>query len=238
FPTPASPAPREVTFETSDGVTVFGDLYERDREKAPTILLFHQAGANARAEYATIVPRLLENGYNVLAIDQRSGGSRLGGENRTLARMKTKREYSYCEAMPDLDAALRYVIAEGFAGPRFVWGSSYSAALVLQLGVEHPADVDGVLAFSPAAGDPMKGCDPTEAIGKIQVPVLALRPASEMEYDSVREQFEAFRRRGHRTHVAPQGVHGSSMLNPDRAKGGTDEVWEAVLAFLATVSGA
>ena len=67
--------PEQVSFEAADGVRVFGDIYRSaDGELAPVILLFHQAGSDARGEYTHIAIRLMENGYNVLAIDQRSGG--------------------------------------------------------------------------------------------------------------------------------------------------------------------
>jgi hypothetical protein len=73
-------APEEVRFETSDGITVFGDLYANSSGKtAPIILLFHQGASEARGEYTVIAGRLLEIGYNVLAIDQRMGGDRFGG---------------------------------------------------------------------------------------------------------------------------------------------------------------
>ena len=79
-------APVEVQFNTDDGITVFGDLYASiEGKSAPIILLFHQAGGDARGEYTGIAYRLLENGYNILAIDQRSGGNRFGGVNRTVA---------------------------------------------------------------------------------------------------------------------------------------------------------
>lgn len=46
----------EITILTSDSVVVYGDVYDPD-EAQPLILLFHQAGANARVEYGPIIPR-------------------------------------------------------------------------------------------------------------------------------------------------------------------------------------
>jgi alpha-beta hydrolase superfamily lysophospholipase len=235
----AAEVPRtEVTFKASDGVIVYADLYaqgdaQSEARHAPIVLLFHQAGANARAEYDAVVPRLLERGYNVLAVDQRSGGDRLGGNNRTADALK-KKDIGYCDAYPDLEAALDYAVDQGFSGPRFAWGSSYSAALVIRLGVDRGDDLSGVLAFSPATGPAMGVCDPADAIAQIDIPVLALRPASEMERESSRSQFAAFEARGNATYVAPEGVHGSSMLNPDRADG-VEDTWKAVFAFIDSV---
>jgi alpha-beta hydrolase superfamily lysophospholipase len=236
FATAQASDPEEVMFQAADGVNVHADLHATGDKSAPIVLLFHQAGSNARAEYDPIVPRLLESGYNVLAIDQRSGGTRLGGVNRTASAFDGGSP-SYCDAYPDLEAALAFVIANGFEGPRVVWGSSYSAALVIRLAAEHPDDVNAVLAFSPASGDPMGACKPGPFLENLRTPILALRPASEMENPRVRAQLETFQELGHATYVAENGVHGSSMLNPERVEGGVEETWTAVEQFLAQVDG-
>jgi pimeloyl-ACP methyl ester carboxylesterase len=226
--------PEEVMFQTADGVNVHGDLYAIGDWSAPIVLLFHQAGSNARAEYGSIVPRLIERGYNVLAVDQRSGGTRLGGVNRTASALEGGSP-SYCDAYPDLEGALAFVIASGFDGPHVVWGSSYSAALVIRLAAEHPDDVNAVLAFSPASGDPMGACKPGPFLESLETPILALRPASEMENPRVQAQLATFEELGHATYVAANGVHGSSMLNPERVEGSVEETWTAVEGFLAQI---
>jgi hypothetical protein len=82
----------------------------------------------------------------------------------------------------------------------------------------------------------MKTCDPTEAIQKIAVPVLALRPASEMEREPTRKQLEMIERLGHETYVSANGVHGSSMLNPERVDGSVEDTWTAVFDFIDSVA--
>ena len=172
----------EISFETDDGVTVYGEVYKSADApmSAPVILLFHQGAHNSRAEYEPIVPRLLDAGYHAVAIDQRRGGDRFGGVNRTLEGVGDA-EYSYCDVYPDLEATLRFAKSYGFSGQTAAWGSSYSAALVFRLGVEYPDEVDAVLAFSAASGEPMEGCEPEPFSGRIVQPVLALRPARELE---------------------------------------------------------
>lgn len=231
----ANANPREVSFAAADSVVIYGDLYQAKSGKtAPLILLFHQAGSDARGEYGAIIPRLIDSGFNVLALDQRNGGDRLGGTNRTVAALKGK-PYSYCEAYPDLEAALKYVIKEGYTGKRFAWGSSYSAALVVRLGVEHAAELAGVLAFSPASGDPMGACNPGPYISSLKLPALVLRPASEMQLERARDQLASFRQHGHRTYVSENGVHGSSMLNPAKVEGSVEPTWQVVLKFIKDV---
>jgi alpha-beta hydrolase superfamily lysophospholipase len=226
-------AVEEVTFEAGDGVKLYADVHAAAAGRAaPLVLLFHQAGGDARGEYESIVPRLLEAGYNVLAVDLRSGGARFDGVNRTVAGLEG-REYGYCDAFPDLVAALDQAKKLGFTGPRVVWGSSYSAALALRLAADHGEQLAAVLAFSPASGGPMAACRAAPYIPQLTVPALALRPASEMERESSREQFQLFEEHGVRTHVAPSGVHGSSMLDPGRVGADVSATWDVVLEFLA-----
>ena len=75
------------TVRTSDGVTVHGEIYmpEGASHADPLILLFHQGGGDSRGEYGPLVPILLDHGYNLVAIDQRSGGDRFERVNRTVA---------------------------------------------------------------------------------------------------------------------------------------------------------
>ncbi len=230
---------RVIDFEAADGVRIFGDLYipNGDRQ-APLVVLYHQAASNARGEYDAIVPRLLAEGYNVLAVDQRSGGSQFGSDNRTVAALpEGDRKRDYCSAWPDLVAALHYAGDADFGGTRFIWGSSYSAGLAIRLGVEEADRVDAVLAFSPAAGPAMADCTPTEWIAKLERPTLALRPESEMAHDSVKSQLKAFNDAGHKTYVSPNGVHGSSMLDPERTGASVEDTWRVVLAFMSEVIG-
>lgn len=225
----------EIVLKTSDNITVYGDLHTvAEGKTAPIVLLFHQGAANARAEYSGIIPVLLGQGYNVLAIDQRRGGDRLGGTNRTVDGLDAS-EYGYCDAYPDLEAALSYVKQEGYTGKRIAWGSSYSATLAIQLAAKNPDDIQGALAFSPASGDPLAGCHAEDYLEMLSIPLLLLRPQSEMEIESVQRQFEMAEEAGHQTYVAANGVHGSSMLNPERVEGEVDAHWQTVLRFIEDI---
>ena len=225
----------EITLKTSDGVDVYGDLHTVvEGKSAPLILLFHQGAANARAEYSAMIPVLLAEGYNVLAIDQRRGGDRLGGTNRTVDELEAS-EFGYCDVYPDLEAALTYVKEQGYTGKRIAWGSSYSATLAIQLAAKNPDDIQGTLAFSPASGDPMEGCRPESYLGNLSSALLVLRPQRETEIESVQQQLKMFKEAGHRTYVAANGVHGSSMLNPERVEGSVDPQWQIVLRFIEEV---
>jgi len=219
----------EIQLTAADGMIIYG--IENKQESEVTILLFHQAGSNAKAEYGGhIIPKLIEEGYSVIAIDQRKGGSRLGGTNRTAEQIEGS--ISYCDAYPDLVATLEYA---GNKGQKIViWGSSYSAALVYKLAAEHGENISGVLSFSPAAGTPMGSCTPDQYLKDLKSPSLAFRPGKEASIETVKSQIEYFKSMGVETYVSPLGVHGSSMLNPEKS-GGVEETWIAVLDFLRSI---
>lgn len=226
-------SPKEVQLTTSDQVTVHGDLYETDSAR-PLIVLVHQGDGNARGEYASIIPRLRDAGFDVLAIDSRLGGSLFEAVNRTVDRNPI-RDWKYCDAYPDLVAALDYAKARAKERKVVVWGSSYSATLALRLAAEHPGDVAAVLAFSPAAGPPMGDCQPVPYAARVKVPVLVVRPKKELDEPVRRDDFEAFKKQGHETWIADPGAHGSSTLVADRAGGDVGATWIAVLGFLRKV---
>ena len=62
-------------------------------------------------------------------------------------------------------------------------------------------DVDGVLAFSPASGGPMKHCKPDEYFETLKVPLLLLRPLQELEIESVKNQFELAQKTNHQVYI-------------------------------------
>ena len=226
--------PTEISFQTDDGIQIIGDLVTSDKDK-PIVLLFHQGGSNARAEYRTILPKLVAQRYNVLAIDQRVGGQIYGSYNRTLAQVHNYSfgdPYGYCDAYNNLEAALDYVSDQGFTGPKILWGSSYSASLAIQLAHNKPSEVDGVLAFSPASSKAMEGCIPTAYLETLKVPLLLLRPPNEMKSENVKAQFELAKSFNHQVYAPEYGVHGSSMLVAARVDGDVKKTWQVVWTFL------
>jgi dienelactone hydrolase len=215
-----------LTLKASDGVTVFGELHRAERPKA-LLLVFHQADSNL-AEYSTIAPRLVKQGFSVLAIDQRSGGTMFGRSNQTVSRLGKSSDY--LDATKDLEAALTWAGSQKL--PVAVWGSSYSAALVFLLAASHPNDIKAVLAFSP--GEYLGGPDLVRvAAGKVTVPVFVTSAMDDEEIADAKSIIDAVKSTV-KTQSIPQvaGEHGSSTLRDDRNPKGSAENWTAVLAFL------
>jgi pimeloyl-ACP methyl ester carboxylesterase len=230
----ASKMTSEISFYTSDSIRIIGDLYSFDK-KNTTILLFHQGGSNARGEYAPIIPKLVEKGFNVLAIDQRMGGQVYGSFNRTLSHIPTNNfedGYTYCDAYNNIEGALDFIIKSGFTGKKILWGSSYSASLAIQLASKRQRDINGVLAFSPTAGNSMKACPAINYFEEIKIPLILLRPPNEMKNPNSKNQFDLAIKNNHRTYVVKHGVHGSSMLVESRVKNEINDNWNIVLSFI------
>jgi dienelactone hydrolase len=171
----SSYAQQTVTFESKDGLTITADLYVSSTQN-PYIILLHQAGYS-RGEYREIAPKLVNLGYNCLAIDQRSGEEVNFIKNETAARAKAKNlPVNYLDALPDIHAAIDFV-RQKTNKPIVLWGSSYSASLSLLVAPEE-LKVGALVVFSP--GEYFEPKDFIKSkISKISVPVLALSSKSE-----------------------------------------------------------
>lgn len=145
--------PETVEFSAPDGTLITADVYWKDKNDhgLPFICLFHQAGYS-RGEYLEIAPRLVELGYNCMAVDARSGSGIAQVENLTAKRCADAGKHvgnNFMRALPDIVAALKYA-RENFAdGKLIAWGSSYSASLVFKADADNEGLVDGIVSFSP-----------------------------------------------------------------------------------------
>lgn len=78
------PAPRDVTFTTTDGVTIAATLHRAARVDAPAIVLVHQL-SSTRAEWAPLLERLHASpAFTTLAIDLRGHGASTHGPSGNL----------------------------------------------------------------------------------------------------------------------------------------------------------
>ena len=213
---------------TEDGVKVTADLYKIEKQEAPVVLLFHQAG-NSRGEYRSIAPQLNALGFHCLALDQRSGKGVKGVANETnKAATKAGKGTQFPDALPDLQAALAYA-HENFSGKYVVWGSSYSASLVFCLAAYAPEKVDGLLAFSPGEYFKLDGRSIADHASGVKCPVFVSSAKNEKRnwegiYESVSSEKSFYL-------PSTKGFHGSRALWPESE--GHEKAWEAVTAFLS-----
>lgn len=191
-----------------------------------TIILCHQAGWS-RGEYLEIAPSLRAEGFSCLALDQRSGGgvNDVANETAKLAE-KLKKPTTYLDAEQDIVAAVRWVKANKKGQKIILWGSSYSASLVLK--VAQDEGVDKVLSFSP--GEYFKDkMTLKEKINKLDIPVFITCSKKEIErtqsiFDVIPSKSKIFFK------PSTTGNHGSRALWSKFDD--SDAYWEAVRSFL------
>lgn len=225
---------QKTSFPSEDGLEITGDMYQANDDKTtPFIVLCHQAGWS-RGEYREIAPKLMDLGFNCLAIDQRSGGGVNGVANETAKRAKAeKKGTEFADAEQDIVAALKWARANHAEGKILLWGSSYSSALALRISGERPELVDGVLAFAPGEyfvrfSKPKDWI--TTSAKKIQVP--AFITSAKDEFPRWEGIYKAIPGES-KTKFVPttKGNHGSRAL---WAKfDDSTEYWKSVKAFLS-----
>lgn len=221
-------AQEKVRFNANDDVSVTADVYNVDPvlnvSENIVIILFHQAGSS-RGEYTRIAPVLSRLGYTSLAVDQRSGDKFSNVINETAAQFKKKKKFT--EAIPDMFAAIRYAREEMGAEKIVLWGSSYSASLVLAIAAEPQSKIDAVLAFSPGE---YFGAEYviTDQLSTLTIPVFITSAANKEQqlwqplYDAIPSQ--------NKVSFLPNGTgrHGSGALMSLEQK----QYWAAVKSFL------
>jgi dienelactone hydrolase len=223
----------KVEFPSGDDLTITADVYFADQNDhgLPFVCLFHQAGFS-RGEYQEIAPRLVELGYNCMAVDARSGKQVNGVVNETAQRAQdAKKGQDYGHALPDIVAALQYARDNYADGPLIAWGSSYSASLVLKASAENEDLVDGTLSFAPNSTAVWTREWILETPEMVKHPVFLTSARKEqMKWKRLLEAFPE----SQVTAFVPKsaGRHGSRALWKEQRD--NEVYWEAVEEFLTT----
>lgn len=221
---------KEVDFKAKDGLAIYADLYEIDKNR-PTILLLHQAGYN-RAEYADIAPKLNEMGYTCLAIDLRSGGVFAGQPNETnQAAVEKGLNPEMVDARQDIEAAIDYLYKK-YQKKVVLWGSSFSSSLAL-IEAANNEQVKAIIGFSP--GDYFGGTAPSlsAVFAEIEKPFLVTSSQSEAENLTNLMGNHSLKKNQSQFIPESDGFHGSRALWEGQE--GAEEYWKAVTQFLKEV---
>ena len=223
----------QIEFDSTDRLKITADLYMKYSDKAkPFILLCHQAGWS-RGEYREIAPKLNAMGFNRMAMDQRSGKEVNGVANETAARAKAANKGGeFVDAEQDIVAAAKHARDNFAQGKLLLWGSSYSAALVLRIAGEHTSIVDGALSFAPGEyftgqGKPKNWI--ASSVAKAECPIFIT--SAKKEHKGWKDIFAAIKAEG-KTKFLPKtaGNHGSRALWDKFGDSG--DYWNAVKSFL------
>ena len=220
---------KEITFPSLDGLEISAFLSSDNNKSKPFILLFHQAHYS-RGEYLEIMPKLNALGFNVMAVDLRNGNEVNGIVNETSDRaFEQDLDINYIATVPDIEASILYTRKHLASDKLIIWGSSYSASLVLVV-ADHSPEVDAVLAFSP--GEYYK----KQGKRYIQQSVTHLKQAvfvtsSKKEKQYWWDIYQAIPSKS-KVYFLPEtkGVHGAKALwknNPSH-----QDYWQEVIHFL------
>ncbi len=222
---------KEISFPSMDSLEITADFYPADQNEGTYIILFHQANFS-RGSYRTIAPKLNALGYNCVAVDQRSGHKALGVINKTCKRaIAANKPIKFVNAVQDMEAAFLYVKDELKAKKIILWGSSYSASIVIYLANKYPDNIEGVLSFSPGEYFKIKDQDIASFAEAITCPVFITSAKNEQEkWNGIYENISS-----EKSYFLPEqgGAHGSKALWPE--KKGNEAYWKAVISFLHTV---
>jgi dienelactone hydrolase len=223
--------PETIQFKSQDGLLITADYYIQS-EKAPLIILFHQAGWS-RGEYLEIAPKLNKMGFNCLAVDQRSGNEVNDVSNETNKRAeKEGKKTEYLNAFQDMQASVDYAKSNLKAKKIIVWGSSYSAALTFVITANNPDKISAMLAFAPGEYFKRfgKAADYIQShAAKIAMPVFVTSAKDEHEnWKAIYEKLPS----KNKSYFLPktEGQHGSRALwekFPEHK-----DYWKAVTKFL------
>ena len=220
---------QSIEYPSLDGLTISAYLYTDNNKSKPFILLFHQA-SYSKGEYIEIAPKLTDLGFNVMAVDLRSGDMINFIENETSDRALDKHlDTGYISTIPDIVASITYVQKNLSKGKLLLWGSSYSSSLVLYI-ANQTKNISAVLSFSPGEYYKNRGkYFIQEHVNHLTMPVFITSTQYEKEkwwniYQAIPSKEKTF--------FLPKanGVHGAKALweeNPSH-----QIYWNAVISFL------
>jgi len=225
--------PEKITFLSKDGVTITADVYMAYDKDAPLILCGHRENWS-RGEYREIAPKLNKDGFNVIAIDQRSGNIFNGVQNETnLSAKEVGVKINPYTSIEDINSSIDYVYKNYAKDKIIFWGSSYSGSLGLSV-INTNKKVKGILVFSPgeyfAAYGKNYGWVLGECAKNKKIPVWVTCEKMELKdvqkiYDAVACPDKTFY-----NNVGVGSKHGSEALFSTTV--GNEEMYAEVLKFL------
>lgn len=218
-----------IKYPSLDGLSISAYLYTDNNKSKPFILLFHQS-SYSKGEYLEIAPKLTDLGFNVMAVDLRSGDMVNFIENETSDRaldlnLSTER----ISTLPDIEASILYAQKYLCTNKLILWGSSYSSSLVLYI-ANKTKNISAILSFSPGEYYKKQGKHFIQNhVNHLNMPIFITSKKEEKKnwwdiYQAIPSKEKIY--------FLPKtnGVHGAKALwkeNPSH-----QVYWDAVISFL------
>jgi len=161
---------------TNDSVKLAADYYQSQGDRA--VILLHQMRTD-KTSYDFLIPKLLQNGYQILALDLRGHGQSQG----ELSKFTDK---DFQNMFSDAWAAETYLHELNPQMKIQMIGASIGANTALRF--QEMNTVDSVVALSPGLN--YHGIDPTDAnLGNIACPILYINTEGDNSAEDTRKLF-------------------------------------------------
>lgn len=128
-----------LTWQTQDGLNVFGQEWQPEGKCIAAVCLVHGMGEHS-SRYAHVADFLTQNGIGVLAFDHRGHGKTDG---------KRGHAPNYDALMSDVEIALAQTKKQFPNVPVFLFGHSMGGNLVLNFALRNKPDIKGVICSAP-----------------------------------------------------------------------------------------
>lgn len=154
---------KNVSFQTSDGITLVGTLWETKTTQKPPLVLVHQF-ARDRHTHDSFAQAAFSRGYTVLSFDVRGFGESTLKNNMRIS-FSSFTEKDFRKIAGDILSARQFLGAESI----LVVGASIGANSALNYGVLD-SSASGIVLLSP--GENFKGIDTNASAEENGVPML------------------------------------------------------------------
>lgn len=207
----------KVEFKTSDGYIIKGNLYKPSLKtkdaKKPVVLLLHMLG-RTKDTYNPLVPKLIENGYYVLAIDFRGHGESTSLVDGTKKSYQSFSDSDWRKITNDIDAALVFLSSQGSSidiNKCAVVGASIGANSAIITAANHTDAIKVVVALSP--GMDFRSLQPGNYITKAKAPILLVAAKDDgYSADSV-SQLNNMAKSLSTVEIYQSGGHGTNLFS-------------------------
>lgn len=197
-----------ILFTTPDNFIIKGDYYDEGK-CYPTVLLLPMLG-HTKESYIPLISKLIDNKYNVLAIDMRGHGhsrDMVGSKGHSFKSF-TKEDWE--KLTLDVSAALKYLCEKKQNCTNiYIIGSSIGANTAIISGKKHPGKVNAVIGISP--GLDFHGLKPIGYINNNKPTLLISAKDDEYSSESVEELKES-NPKDITELIYPEGGHGTDLF--------------------------
>ncbi|HEV2472387.1 MAG TPA: alpha/beta fold hydrolase [Chthonomonadales bacterium] len=199
--TAAAGGPVTISYKTSDGWTIVGDLYRPMHPSKEAVLLLHERGGSGQ-DWSELCRALATAGITALAIDQRGAGRSTSGPGGTGSNAPRR-------TSGDIAAAVAQLARYGAMG---LCGASYGANNALIYAAAHPRQIRSVVLYSPGAN--YFGLLTLAPARRSHFPVLIFHGAADGIADGgPQEIYSNLPGRDKTLKILPGGKHGTALLS-------------------------